>query len=249
MTFVSQSSYATTPTSGNSLVFKQLPQADGSVPGNILGRGTRNPGDNLCGKTDTPLIALAPHLSKTIRESQPNSDQVLSLTSAALPTFWFYTPYQPNGNLTANFEIRQQVNGSLRRVSRQSVQIASQPGLLSVPLQDTPLASNQRYQWVLSVQCVPSDPSANDSVSGWIERVDSDQASNPLQPAKTAQQKVQAYAQAGLWHETLTTIAGELCHSDRNQAQRWFVDLMQSVNLGIVAQQPKTSLLQSCPKL
>lgn len=232
----------------NRLVFNQLPQAtDPSIPGNALGRGTRRPGDDLCGKSDLPLTALTPYAPKPKEEKSPDPDRILGLTMDASPLFWFYVPYQPKGTLSAEFEVRELVNGKPKRLSRQTVLLPSTPGLLPIQLQEKSLEAGKKYQWIFSVQCIPGEPSADDSVSGWVQRVENANLQSQLQQIKTPKQKVQAYAQAGLWHETLTALAGDLCQRDRPQAQRWFTDLMRSIRLADLANKP--SVLQTCPKL
>ncbi|MDX2240738.1 MAG: DUF928 domain-containing protein [Leptolyngbyaceae cyanobacterium bins.302] len=227
------------------LQFKQPLGDDNQDPGNRTSGGPRVP-ETLCSQAQGKLTALVP-ANKQVQANQETG--VLGYTIATQPTFWFYSPYQPKQTLSAELEIRELVNGKVRRVSQQTLTMPSTPGLLPVQLQNTSLETGKKYQWLFTVQCVPNEPSANDTATGWVKRVDNAQLQNQSQSMKAPKQRVQAYAQAGLWHETITTIAGELCRSDRKQAQQWFSELLRSVNLGDVAKQPKANLLQSCPKL
>lgn len=248
--FASSSTNAIAQSSSDRLVFDQLPQAqDPSFPGSAIGRGTRRPTEgDLCGKSILPLMALVPHVPKPKNEPNPDPDRVLGLTAAAQPVFWFYHPYSSQGNLSGELELREVINGKLKRLSRQTVGLPSTPGLMPVQLQDKSLEAGKKYQWVFSVQCIPGEPSANDTVSGWVQRVDNPKLQGELQKLKTPKQKVQAYAKAGLWHETLTILADDLCQRDRPQAERWFADLMRSVGLADLATKSNSAVLQTCPK-
>lgn len=234
----------------NRLVFNRpLRTNRPSRPGSLIGRGTRRPNDELCGKTALPLTALVPYVPKPSTEKNPYPHRVLGLTMSATPTFWFYVPYQPKGRLTGVFTIREQVNDKLKAFHEQAIVLPSSPGLFAIQLKDKTLAPGQTYQWVFSVECVPNAPSGNDIVVGWVEYESNPEVNRELQRATTLQQKIFLYAQNGIWHETITTLANDLCVSDRKQAQIWFKDLMQSIDLTEIATKAPSNLLQNCPKL
>lgn len=233
----------------NRLVFQQSPKSRSGMPGNLIGRGSRGSEGDLCGKTASPLTALVDNVPKPKTEKSPDSHRVLGLTMEATPTFWFYVPYQPQGNLSGSFEIREIVNGKPKIFHRQTISLPSTPGLFSVPLKGRSLLPGQPYQWVLSVTCNPKSPSANDSVKGWIEYENRSEVQRELQQARTPEQKILIYARHGIWHETMTTLVRDLCPRDRKQAQAWFGDLMQSIGFPEIATKPQPPVLQNCPKL
>lgn len=229
----------------NPLVFSQPLGATNSDPGNRKGAGPRGP-ENLCSQTQGELTALVPGVERT--QTSRRATNVLSVTLDPHPTFWFYSPYQTQGNLSGEFEIRAFIDGKTKRFHPQEIALSSTPGLFSVQLKEKPLAVDLKYQWILLVACKPGEPSANDSVTGWVQRVSNPELDTRLQQTKDVKQKIQLYARSGIWHETLTLVLKDLCRSEQHQAQAWFKDLMQSIGLADIANKPQICV-RNHPKL
>jgi len=204
------------------------------IPGRREGGGTR---DLLVCVTGTPgrLTALMPQTN-------------VGWTSSDHPRFFWYVP-QTRAK-TAEFVLFQ-VNDQLEdqaTVYRTMVPVPTTPGIASLPLPaGTPaLETGKTYRWALALVCDTERRERDILVEGWVERI------NPA-PALTSQlekasdrDRLKLYASNGFWFETLNTLATLRCANpnDAGLTAEW-ADLMKSVKLGAIADQP---LLQPCKK-
>jgi hypothetical protein len=116
------------------------------------------------------------------------------------------------------------------------------PGIFSFELPSTApaLEVGKMYRWYFLVYCNNSEEHV--FVNGWVQRV----ALNPLLKSQLEQASPQAevnlYGKAGLWHETVTSLAALRRQSpgDAKLRNDW-VQLLQSIGLGAIAQEPITS--------
>ena len=228
------------------LIFNPSLGEDSQDPfgGNNPGAGRRG-GEDLCVPVDQSEVTLT-----AVVPTKKVSKQLTLVggkTASSHPTFWFYVPYAPKPELMMQFELTTKINGTPETVYKSRSPLSAS-GLIGIPLPKTekPLEVDRSYKWVLRVQCVPKDSSGDTVVYGWVKRVPMP-AGLPaqIQAARQPQDRVKLYASAGLWHETLTSLVGDLNCKDPSKAQTWLKDLLQTVGLGEVAA-VKPSLLKRC---
>ena len=113
-------------------------------------------------------------------------------------------------------------------------------GILTIRLpKSLDLQVSKQYKWKFVLVCSLEDYSNKVEAQGWIERVEpgANLPSNMdrLQPIE----RLNLYAEAGIWHETLATLANLRLENpeDFNLSQQW-TDLLESMGLDTVAQVP-----------
>lgn len=173
---------------------------------------------------------LSPELTPVIPESHPG------LTVAAHPTLWVYLPQTSAPK--AFFSIQDEKNN---QVYQTTLSLPQKPGIISLPLpaDTSPLEVGQVYKWSFVLMCNnvlrPDSPLAG----GMIERVAlQSELSRQLREATPLEQAA-LYGKAGIWYETLSTLAqlkqGQT--QDANLRAIWS-DLLTSVKLEAIADQP-----------
>jgi hypothetical protein len=205
------------------------PPKDPAPGGRVLGGATRG----SCPKVQQDLTALVP-----FTQEPPSITNVWSLTTAAHPTFWFYIPYSQKDTIPAKFILQDQ---ELNQVYQQAIALPNQPGIMSVSLpSDAPVLDvGKRYRWFLIFSCGKEGQAPLVYVEGVIKRVTlSPEITKQLQTA-TPLQKFAIYAENGIWHEALTTLAKlrQKNPQDTELETQW-QDLLISIRLGDVATEP-----------
>jgi hypothetical protein len=125
-------------------------------------------------------------------------------TASSHPTFAWFVPDTQSYPLEFRL-YRYEANGD--RTIIRKVRLQSQRGIMSLalPLDTPPLATGERYNWQVILLCNPNRPS-----SALVAGADLDVVTMPNNLATTLannnpQQKVKAYASAGLWYDALGT--------------------------------------------
>ncbi|BBD58281.1 hypothetical protein NIES2109_10540 [Nostoc sp. HK-01] len=205
------------------------PPADPPPGGRVLGGAKRG----SCPQVKQDLTALVP-----FTQEPPSVTNVWSLTTSAHPTFWFYVPYSQTANLPAMFVLQDQQSKDLYK---QPIALPNHPGIISVSLPaNTPgLAVNQQYRWFLTFACETQEDSPPIYVEGVIQRVKlSREITQELQTA-TPLQQFAIYAQNGIWHEAITTLAKLRQEHPQDPALKTqWQNLLASIRLGNVATEP-----------
>jgi hypothetical protein len=150
-----------------------------------------------CHKVATPLTAFVP-----LTEAQ---------TIAQHPTFWFYSPYITDGNLTAQFKLNLEKE-ERRELPPVLVTLPATPGLIGVQLpKNIDLKVNTSYQWFLVVNCDISTKDTNSGASpgpieieGTVRRV----VRLPIapQPLASPREQVAFYTTNDLWLDAVNTL-------------------------------------------
>ncbi|MBW4671452.1 MAG: DUF928 domain-containing protein [Cyanomargarita calcarea GSE-NOS-MK-12-04C] len=210
------------------------PIPPGNPPGGRVRGGARR---GLCQKEVKPeLTALVPST-----QSSPTITNVWALTATERPTFWVYYPYSKANSYTTEFEL--QDDSSKTPIYKTAIAPPEKPGVIGVylPSRVPPLTVGKRYRWYFTVDCAPQQSSPI-YVEGAIQRVNLSQA--VTQQLKTAQprQRVAIYAENGIWHEALTTLA-ELRQKNPQDAalQADWENLLQAIGLADIAQKAISS--------
>ncbi len=187
------------------------------IPTRREGAGTRSPSDR-CMVGQLPLVGITP------------SDN-FSLTTAQKPVFFWFVP--GTNATTAEFRLLDRTDQVLYS---STVKIAGTPGVVSVPL-PTPIANQMTvgkdYIWQLSLQCSTTDPSKNTFVEGLVQRtVPSAILTQTLAASRTPRDKATVYADAGIWHEAIATLAAQRCSQPNDATLRTsWQTLLRSVAL------------------
>lgn len=129
-------------------------------------------------------------------------------------------------------------------VYKTNVSLPEMTGIVSFSLPeqaDSPkLEVGKKYHWELMVICDPNDPERSMAAEGEIQRVNLSPAVVSQLEKAAPQDRAAIYAEAGIWFDTLTTLA-ELRRSypqDPGLATVW-KDLLKSVvDLDVDSQQP-----------
>ncbi len=194
------------------------PAPNRGAPERTRGAGSRKPTcDGL--EVKIPLTPLMP-------------ENNVGTTIAPNPTIYVYVPEFHNKE--AEFLI---IDQEAEKVVYQTrFRIRNTPGIVKITLPNTvELKSDKNYLWHLGIICNPNDQEADEVITGWIERI----SISPELEAKIEQLKQQPleqgklYAEAGIWSESLTILA-----QLRDVNPRGWVELLESVGLGEIAQNP-----------
>lgn len=211
-------------------VAEYIPPAGMGTPP-TSGGGTRSPLSVSCPEDKENkgqyLTALVPTLT-------PSTN--LALTVAAHPQFFVYMP--ETSARTAEFVLKDENEND---VYRQTLSISGSPEIvnLSLPKTVAPLKIGKNYHWYFSLVCNPGNRRRDVYVDGWSQRTElSPNLAVQLQKA-TPSDRPNLYAQAGIWHEALSTLA-DLCREAPNAptlAAEW-KKLLESAGLKQIADLP-----------
>ncbi len=234
---VAQASSPTTPRQRRRLFVPPKAPNTGRI-GKSRGTATRGGG---CPAVDTPLTALVP-----VYETKTGAKLPMGLTTSEYPTLWFYLPYALTLDRPARLVVETSELGTNYMTQQTVLEITNlKAGIVGIPIpkSQAPLQIGQRANWTLTILCNPQDAAANKYVDVSLQRVAADPTLQQQLATATLEQRVELYGAAGLWENTLTTLA-QLRHAapnDRTLAADW-QDLLQTANLSGLATQPMTYL-------
>ncbi|WP_171843611.1 DUF928 domain-containing protein [Nostoc sp. NIES-3756] len=213
-------------TNTNNLVSKQIrfkPPKTGA-PTNRTGGASRR-GDT-CNTNNKSLKALLP-------------ENNFGLTIEEYPTFFVYIP--ASSAHLIEFELYEQdANEPLYKTI---FKVPDAPGIVSFSLPNNqtllPLEVGKNYRWFLSLKCNLQDSSENLYVQGSVQRIQPNTNLMRQLEKATPRDRLNIYAQAGIWHDTLTKLA-ELrrAHPDDKTLATDWTQLLESVGLNQVANAP-----------
>ncbi len=179
-----------------------------------------------CGCAEVPLTALMPASN-------------VGLTLQAYPSFIFYLPVTVAQRQAEMVLLDENDN----EIYTKTLTLPDTPQLLQITLSEQegfpPLEVGKNYHWYFSIICNPDDRSGDESVDGWMRRVE---VSEPLKSelaAASPHEQIAIYSQAGIWHEAVNTLF-QLRQREPNNTtllEHW-VKLLNSVGLEAIAQQP-----------
>lgn len=144
----------------------------------------------------------------------PKSNVVL--TTEKHPVLFFYVP-----QTTAQLELV--VQDKSQKFTKQSYKPSSQGGVIGVPLNQASLEVGQEYRWFFSIICNPKERSKDQEVEGVIQRVNIEPQLSAKLNSATPNERVNIYAQAGLWQNSVADLARLLSTSpnDPNLKSDW----------------------------
>ncbi|MCC5639995.1 DUF928 domain-containing protein [Nostoc sp. CHAB 5844] len=125
----------------------------------------------------------------------------LGLTTQANPTLYFFIPQISASSVELVVQ-----NQNEQVVYQQKYKPTTKAGVVGIHLPPDVLAVSKKYTWNFSIICNPQDRSLDKVVQGIIERVDNPSLKKKLAQT-TPQGRVLLYAEAGIWHDALDTLA------------------------------------------
>lgn len=212
-----QSKTITLKTDSNILIAEDvIPDIDGG-PSGVEPAGPRS---DCFGSQDLPFTALMPVTEKNV-----------TLTSSTKPSFFFYVP--TSKAKTAKFILWDE-NRTI--IHTQTIAVENRSGVIEVPLEnpdfDRDLNVGNSYRWSFSLICSDDDPAENATVRGWVQRIEVKPDLATQLDNASPRDRINLYANAGIWHETIATLA-HLLETDPQDAilQIQWIDLLTSVGL------------------
>ncbi|MCT7986597.1 DUF928 domain-containing protein [Laspinema sp. A4] len=188
----------------------------------------------LTGENSPSLIPLLPDLN-----------QKIGLTVSPHPSIFVYIP-QTRAE-TALFVL---IDEQRDRIYSQPVALAGTPGILNITVPEDanipPLEPNQTYSWTLALLCptIAGFREPNIYVTGRIQRVENPELAQQVSQA-IPQQVPSLSAQAGIWHDTLHTLAQLRRENPQDTTLiAYWESLLTDVGLADIAQAPLLPLLQ-----
>jgi len=158
------------------------------------------------------------------------------LTVESHPTFFVYLP--PTDAQKAFFSIRDENDSDFYQTF---VSLPKKSGVLKIKLPaDAPsLEKDKAYTWSFVLMCDNVLRPDSPLVEGQIERTEMNAASIAQLEKATPLERAAFYGKAGIWYETLATIA-DARHSEPENAdlEGIWQDLLRSVELEAIATQP-----------
>jgi hypothetical protein len=219
-------------------------------------------GDGCREAVRSPLVPLVP------LEGSDSQAAFLAQTAAPLPSLLVYVPetIAQAVSLVVINENRDRPGQPGQLVYEHTLALAQSPGIVRFDLADAqpplPLTPGVHYTWMVSLVCQPDDPSGNPFVQGLIQRVvpgpeaslvDSLPLNLPSSAGADRLAQVEAYGEAGLWHETIAGLADLYCDNPNDPTLRsnWrslLGDLVLT-NAPELVQQVQTQTIADAPLL
>ncbi len=173
--------------------------------------GTRSP----CEQTNTDFTPLLPD----------TESEYSGFTLREHPTFWFYIPYQTSSVSSGTFSLL--IEGQQNNpVYQTDFKLPETPGFVSVslPTEEKPLETNQRYRWKFRLYCASDDPSHRIEHTGTVQRVERPELETQLRKAPTLEERINLYVENGVWYDASTDLA-----QIRNHHQTW-LNLLRAIS-------------------
>lgn len=166
------------------------PAGDVGRPASSIGGGTRAGG--AC-TTGGQLQALMP---------LPNN---IGRSTSQTPELFWYVPQTVAK--TAELVLTDNAKNELYVAE---LALPGKPGIVKVTIPESAkLEVGQEYEWQLALVCDPGDRASDKFVVGKVAIVEeTPQLETALAAASTPVEKAAAYAQAGIWQETVSSLAG-----------------------------------------
>jgi Domain of Unknown Function (DUF928) len=157
------------------------------VPGRRVAGAARD--KKYCILDDQPLTALVPRSN-------------IGLTTEDKPVFYFYVP-QTSKQAKYELVVQPKSGGFVK----QTYQPSGKSGIVAIPLTETSLKVGEEYRWHFAVVCNPEARSTDEVVQGSIKRIQPQAELLTKLKNATPQERVTLYAQAGIWQDSLSTLA------------------------------------------
>lgn len=209
-------------------------------------------------ETDSSLIAFVPGRPNRLRAAATrgncflNSKDAVALiptdneaqTVSPHPTFFFYVPETAQPLQGLEFVLWDDEND--KTLYKKTIKSVTQGGIVSIniPTDQPSLEPDKRYTWGFSMVCDFANRDQDLYLDGTINLVTNDNLSSQIEQTTQPLEQVVLYATAGLWENTVRILANlRRQNPEDSQINKYWVDLLTSVDLQAVAQEP---LLSCC---
>jgi hypothetical protein len=209
------------------------PPPQRGIAGHRMGAAART----LCPLVSQPLTAIVPEYRSA------SENQVWGLTRMEHPTFWFYVPYAKPALVDLSFKIQDDSNPAEPKIIYQDATIAPAPtsGMMRItlPKSSPALVANKPYHWFLELNMGCTNGQRPIYAEGWIQRTELDRNLSKQIDRATSIKRVSLYAENGLWHDALSTLANLRATRPQDPAltQDW-QNLLEAIGLKDLANQP-----------
>ncbi len=209
------------------------PPPQRGIAGNRAAAASRN----ACPIVAQPLTAIVPEYRST------QGNRVWGLTKMEHPTFWFYVPYAKPALVDISFTLQDESNPSEKKIVYRNSTIAATltPGMtqITVPKSSLALTPDRPYHWFLELNMSCTNGQRPIFVQGWIQRVELDRnLSNQIDRA-TPTEQVALYAENGLWHDALNTLANlQIAKPQDSELTQDWQNLLDAIGLKDLADRP-----------
>ncbi|MGI0492551.1 DUF928 domain-containing protein [Alkalinema pantanalense CENA528] len=195
------------------------------LPGRREGGGTRG----ACPTLQTDQRTLQDSVVAIVPQ-----DNVIT-TASDHPTLMWHVP--KTSATSASFIL---LNEKGEELYAQDFALSGKAGMirLSVPETAQPLQVGKTYQWKFALVCDADDRSGDIVTEGWIERVNLPEDVQRKLQALPVKDHSSVYAESGIWQEALNSLADLRLQNPDPAVQRDWKSLLQSVDLGDLAQDP-----------
>ncbi|MDZ8055926.1 MAG: DUF928 domain-containing protein [Aulosira sp. ZfuVER01] len=159
----------------------------------------------------------------------------IGLTFSEHPTFFWHVP--PSTVKTAQFVILAEAeknNEDDDVIYETILNLPTKPGImkLTLPASASPLKVGKRYHWYLTLVCDEQNPTKNPNLEGWVERTQPEPTLSKALAQADLRKRPALYADAGIWHEALTSLIELRCAEPNNLKVRFdWRRFFQSVGL------------------
>ncbi|OUL24619.1 hypothetical protein BV372_28845 [Nostoc sp. T09] len=140
----------------------------------------------------------------------------IGLTFSERPTFFWHVPQSTVK--TAQFVILDDTNKDDDTVYETTLTLPTKPGIMkfTLPASASPLKVGKRYHWYMTLVCDEQNPSRNPNLEGWIERTQPEPTLSKALEQADLRKRPTLYADAGIWHEALTSLVDLRCAEPNN---------------------------------
>ena len=171
----------------------------------------------------------------------------LGLTLAEHPSFFAYVPQSPAQ--VAGFLLLSDDDTEV--VYETTFALSSKAGIVrfDLPTSAPALQVGKQYHWFMTTLCdATSGLSGSPTVEGWIERSTPDGALTKALQKTLPGNRPNLYAEAGIWHETLATLADLQQQYPKNSKflNDWR-EVLKTVGLNAVATEPLVDCCKAKP--
>ncbi|MDZ7958402.1 MAG: DUF928 domain-containing protein [Aulosira sp. DedQUE10] len=160
-------------------------------------------------------------------------------TTKEHPTFFFYIPKASRTVTGLEFVLRDDEN--IDPLYKEAFKPFEQAGIVAITLKgDQPLLkAGKEYTWAFSMICDPNSRDRDLYLEGKIQLMQDENIAAQLQETPTPLDRAVLYATAGFWENALSILAGLRRQSPNDpQVKQYWSDLLKSVKLDAVADQP-----------
>ncbi|WP_228036690.1 DUF928 domain-containing protein [Dolichospermum flos-aquae] len=183
---------------------KQLIFFVSSKPTRVRAGSTRTESTRDCFNPVTSLDGKNHQSELTALTAMSDTDNS-QLTTSDHPTFFFYIPKTAQPIQSLKFVLKNEADEPLYT---KNFNTPPQGGIFSIKVPDhRPLKLDQKYTWMLSVNCANSGNKPDLSLTGAIQVVKDDNLSAAIQQTSDPIEQVMLYAASGIWENAITTLA------------------------------------------